>query len=78
VAGAVVELDASEGQRDLLICTVLGDGDDMADLTALLILCYLGFQIGWWDFAVEPGSADRQRLFYTERVQALLRKGRDG
>ena len=72
VAGAVVEFAASKEQCDLLVRAVLGESDDMADLTALLTLCYLGYQIGWWDFAAEPGSADRQRRFYTERVHALL------
>ena len=78
VAGAVVEFAASKVRCDLLVRSVLGESDDMADLTALLTLCYLGFQIGWWDFAAEPGSADRQRRFYTERVHALLSQGRDG
>jgi hypothetical protein len=74
VAGAIVEFGVSDAQGEQLVRAVLGDRTEMADLTALLILCYLGFQIGWWDFAAEPDSAARQRRFYASHVEVLVRR----
>jgi hypothetical protein len=72
VAGARVELHASRIERDRLVQSVLGFRPEAADLTALLTLCYLGFQIGWWDFATEAESAEGRRRFYKDKIRTLL------
>jgi hypothetical protein len=74
VAGSIVEFGVSDAQGGHLVRAVLGDRTEMGDLTALLTLCYLGFQIGWWDFAAEPASAARQRRFYANQVEVLVRR----
>jgi hypothetical protein len=73
VAGAIVEFNASDAERTSLLRAVLGERADALDLTALLTLCYLGFQIGWWDFCTEAESAARQRLFYLKKIEDLVR-----
>ena len=72
VAGAVVEFEASDAERELLVRSVLGGRAGAADLTALLTLCYLGFQIGWWGYCSEVESAECQRRFYVKQLLALL------
>jgi hypothetical protein len=74
VAGAIVEFGVSDAQGEQLVRAVLGDRTEMTDLTALLTLCYLGFQIGWWDFAAELDSAARQSRFYANQVEVLVRR----
>lgn len=71
VAGAIVELDATQDQGADLIRSVMPGRAGAADLTALMIVCYLGFQIGWWHFATDAGSAEGRRAFYRARIAAL-------
>jgi hypothetical protein len=75
VAAAIVEFDLTVADRNHLTQAVLANRPEAPDLTALLTLCYLGFQTGWWHFAAEPESTERQRRFYLERVEALLPAG---
>jgi hypothetical protein len=72
VAGAIVEFSASDAERTSLIRDVLGERADAFDLTTLLTLCYLGFQIGWWDFSTEAQSAAGQRQFYLKKIEDLV------
>lgn len=62
----------------VLIAHVTAGRPEAADLTKLLTLRYLGFQIGWWSYATEP-SALSQRDLYIARADALLaERGTDG
>jgi hypothetical protein len=72
VAGAIVELEATRQQGTTLIRSVMSGRPEAEDLTDLMTLCYIGFQIGWWHFATEPESADRQRAFYRRKITDLL------
>jgi hypothetical protein len=73
VAGAIVEWDLGDAQGQALIAEVMAGRPEAADLTALMMLCYLGFQIGWWSYASDPaGLAQRDR--YVARVEAILQR----
>lgn len=72
VAGALVELSASKAQEEDLLRAVVDSRVGAVDLTALLTLCYLGFQVGWWDFSSDEESAARQRRFYGGKIADLL------
>ena len=72
IAGAAIELELSPFAREDLVRSVCPERPHAAHLTALLTLCYLGFQIGWWDFATDRTSAEERRRFYTTKLADLI------
>jgi hypothetical protein len=70
VAGAIVEWDLPQGGASALVGEVMPGRAEAADLTRLMTLCYLGFQIGWWSYANDP-SAPIQRDRYAARAASL-------
>lgn len=68
IAGAAVEFDLSPDQVASLAEAVMPG--QPRDLIACLIPCYLAFQLGWWSYAGDTGSAQRES--YAAKARNLL------
>ncbi|QAY75261.1 hypothetical protein [Sphingosinicella sp. BN140058] len=68
IAGAAVEFDLSANQVASLAEAVMPGRP--RDLIECLIPCYLAFQLGWWSYAGEPGSAQMES--YAAKTRKLL------
>lgn len=82
IAGAIAELDLSPGEQDRLVRQVESDSGVVVDdrLLALLLPCYLAFQLGSWSMAADSlagqpddeARAAHQAASYRTRLAALL------
>jgi hypothetical protein len=74
VAGAAVELLDTEADRAALAQAFVDGSPDRRDLLALMGVCYLAFQMGWWSMSgTDAGEALGRR--YRDKLIALLTDG---
>lgn len=63
VAGASVEIARTRADRAALAEAFTGGKPEQRELLALMTLCYVGFQIGWWAFSGTASGAARSSWY---------------